>query len=170
MSSAGKPKGPVFFDLDAPEPTRPGKTVSEEAALTPATAPLISDSDALAPTGQTMQTLVQLGARRPSRLARFFWAALVALLGFLASVAAWEFVTGLLNRSPVLGYVAMGLTGLFLLALLLVALREWLALIRLGRMDGLRVRAEQALANGDLRAARGVRAVSYTHLTLPTKA
>jgi len=104
-----------------------------------------------------MVTVCGLGARRPSWLARFFWSALLALLGFMASVAAWQFVDRLIADNPILGYIAMALTGAFVLALLLVAMREWLALIRLGRMDGLRVRAEQALANGDLRAARGVR-------------
>lgn len=153
MSDAGKPKGPVLFDLE----DAPAAKSKAAPPLTPANAPVISDADIAPPTGQTMQTLVQLGARGPSKLARFFWSALVALLGFMASVAAWEFVAGLVARSPILGYIALGLTGLFVLALALVALREWLALIRLGRMDGLRGRAEQALATQDLTAARGVR-------------
>ena len=146
-------KGPVLFDLDEQPPARQ----IEDVPLTPATAPAISDGGLEAPSGRTMQTLVQLGARRPSWLTRFFWSALLALLGFVASVAAWQFVDRLIASNAVLGYIAMGLTGAFVSALLMVALREWVALIRLGRMDGLRVRAEQAIANSDLRAARDVR-------------
>ncbi|EPX80661.1 YcjF family protein [Litoreibacter arenae] len=136
-------KRPVLIELDEP------------ADVTPATAPVIADE---MPQGRAMRSVAALAARRPSRLARFFWSALLALVSFVASVAAWDFVTGLLARSPVLGAIAVGLTGLFLLALLLVAGKEWLAIGRLKKIDGLRTEAEAALATGDLKAARGVSA------------
>ncbi len=157
-----KPKGPVLFDLDpAPKPKakakpRVTKTVAEPE-LTPATAPPVPDTQATLPSGQAMQTLTQLAARRPSRVTRFFWSALIALLGFFASVAAWNFVTNLVTSNPLLGYVALGLLALFCLALLLVAGREWLALVRLKRIDGLRMEAEAALSTNDLKAARRIR-------------
>ena len=91
-------KRPVLIELDEP------------AEITPATAPVIADE---IPQGRAMQSVAALAARRPSRLAKFFWSALVALVSFVASVAAWDFVTGLIERSPVLGAIALGLTGLF---------------------------------------------------------
>lgn len=161
MSNNNAPKGPVLFELEEDTPDKkPPTPIAKEAPevpLTPATAPVVPDVVGSAPTGQAMQTLVQLGARKPSKLGRFFWSVLVTLLGFMASVAAWGFVEGLIARSPILGYVALGLVGLFVVALALVALREWLALIRLGRLDGFRLRAEQALSAGDVTAAKGVR-------------
>jgi len=136
-------KRPVLIELDDP------------AEVTPATAPVIADE---MPQGRAMQSVAALAARKPSRLAKFFWSALVALVGFVASVAAWDFVNGLIERNPVLGAIAVGLTALFVLALLLVAGKEWLAIGRLKKIDGLRKDAESALAAGDLKASRAVSA------------
>lgn len=149
-----KRKGPVLFD-EEPQARKTGNTKAEEK-LTPANAPPIPEPGADAPSGRAMQTLAGLAARRPSRLARFFWASLVALVSFIASIAAWEFVAGLLERNAVLGWLAFGLTAIFLLALLLVAAKELLALGRLRRMDEMRKRAETALSTGDLQQAKTV--------------
>ncbi|MEP3346863.1 MAG: TIGR01620 family protein [Litoreibacter sp.] len=134
-------KRPVLIELDEP------------AEITPATAPIIADD---LPEGRAMKTVAALAARRPSRLAKFFWSALLALVSFVASVAAWDFVNGLIARSPVLGAIALGLTGLFVLALLLIAGKEWLAIGRLKKIDGLRKEADGALATGDLKASKVV--------------
>lgn len=161
MSKQPTKTGPILFDLEAqpkPKPRAKARLKEVEAAvLTPATAPVVSDMETPVPTGRAMQTLAHLGARRGSKLTRLFWSSLVALLGFLASVAAWNFVMGLISSNPVLGWVAAGLAGLFCLALLLVAGREWLALVRLKRIDGVRSEADAALATGDLKAARETR-------------
>lgn len=137
-------KGPVLIELEeAPE-------AGPEAA-----AP-VPDVGLPLPEGHAMQVVATLGARRPSWLARFFWTALVSLIGFVASLAAWEFVTGLLETRPVLGWVAFGLIGALLLALLLICLRELAAFSRLGRLDRVHRAAEAALASGDVKAARDV--------------
>ncbi len=138
-------KGPVLFELDETDPV-----------ATPSSAPPVPDLDLPQPTGRAMQNLAVMASRKGSRLVRFFWTSLLALLGFLASMAAWNFVTDLLVRNPVLGGVAVVLIGLFVLALLLIAGREWLALGRIKRIDGVRMEAEAALSNHDLRAAKMV--------------
>ncbi|MDZ4136228.1 MAG: TIGR01620 family protein [Paracoccaceae bacterium] len=94
---------------------------------------------------------VQGGALR-----RFAFWAFGALFGFMLSVAAWNFVTGLLARNPVLGGIAFALLAAALLAALLLALREGSAYLRLGRLDALRDRAAAARAAGDLDQARAV--------------
>ncbi|SMX44142.1 YcjF family protein [Actibacterium lipolyticum] len=137
-------KGPVLIELD------------DEAAQTPSTAPPVPEAAPDMPTGRAMQTMAVLAARRPSRIGRFFWSALVALLGFIASVAAWDFVTSLLTRNTVIGTVALALIGAVLVAFLLVAMRELAAFARLRRMDVLHKAAEAAVVSGDLGAARGV--------------
>ncbi|WP_306047655.1 TIGR01620 family protein [Nioella sp. MMSF_3534] len=137
-------KGPVLIELD------------DTPAEGPAAAPPVPDLDLPAPTGRAMQTVATLAARKPSRLARFFWASLTALLGFVISLAAWNFVTALLASNPILGWIATGLIGLFLLAALLVALREAASFFSLGRLDGLQKAAESALATSDLKAAQKV--------------
>lgn len=136
------PKGPVLFDL-------------EDAADAPSPAEAPPVQDAL-PQGQAMQTMAVLAGRKPSALARWFWRLLVAIFTFALSLWAWDFVTGLIARSPVLGYLALGLLGLFLAVCLAIVIREWAALARLGRLDKIHQAAEAAQASNDLETARRV--------------
>ena len=101
-----------------------------------------------------MQAVATLAARRPSALARWFWRLLIAIVTFVVSVAAWNFVTSLVERNPVLGAIATVLIAAFLLVLTLIAFREAAALARLQRVDGLQTEAAQALAAEDLPAAK----------------
>ncbi|MEM6694644.1 MAG: TIGR01620 family protein [Pseudomonadota bacterium] len=137
-------KGPVLIELDAaPE-------------VTPAEAPAIVD----APIGDAaaMQKVAVLAARRPSTLSRWFWRLALAVITFAASIAAWDFVTGLLTRNAILGGIASVLIGAFILVLLALAIREWAAFARLKRVDRLQNKARDALTNHDLTAARTVTA------------
>lgn len=136
--------GPVLIELD------------DKPTEGPAAVPPVPDLDLPTPTGQAMQTLAVLAARRGSKIGRVFWAAIMALLGFVVSLAAWNFVTGLLAANPVLGWIATGLIGLVLFTLLIIAMREAASFFRLGKLDAVRQRAEQALAGNDLKAARRV--------------
>jgi putative membrane protein len=132
-------KGPVLIEMDTP------------AALTPAAAPMVPETGA---EGRAMQGGAALAARRGgSRLGWFFFTSALSLVGFLASVAAWNFVTGLLASSPVLGGIAALLFVGFLLAAVLVVLREWAAFARLARLDAIRA---EVIAAEDLPAARKV--------------
>ncbi|RKF13603.1 TIGR01620 family protein [Roseovarius spongiae] len=140
-------KGPVLFDLDTAEP----------AAASPAEAPPVPDpEEGAAPDGRAMQAAIALAARRPSRLTRWFWALLLTLLGVAVSVAAWEFVTGLIARMPLLGYAVTVLTAMFVAVLIAIALRELATFSRLKRIDALHRAADSALADGDLTGARKV--------------
>ncbi|WP_323777805.1 TIGR01620 family protein [Leisingera sp.] len=132
---------PVLIDLagetDAPSVTE---------------APPVPEPQAAAAGPPAMEQAARIAARRPSRLARWFWVLLVAVVGAMASVAAWDFAAGLIARVPLLGWaVSAGLAVLLLLAFAM-ALRELAALSRLRRVDTLRQQAEAA---ADLSAARG---------------
>lgn len=133
--------GPVLIELDD---TAPG--------LSPADAPPVADADA--PTGQAMQTMAALTARRSSRLAAWFWRLLLAVIVFFLSVSAWTVVTDLVQSNPVLGWIAIGLLGLFVLVCLAILIREWAALARLARIEHLHVEADRVAASGDLDGAR----------------
>jgi putative membrane protein len=141
---SGDTDGPVLIELDTP---------GDE---TPATAPPVPEPDPILPEPAAMQIAAQLAARRPSRLARWFWSLAGALVSFAASVAAWDFVTRLLERSPVLGLFATVLIVAFLLVLSVIALRELAAFARLRRVDRLQAQAEEAAARDDLPGARDV--------------
>ena len=134
--------GPVLIELD-------------ETGPSPAEAPPIGDEDR-APTGQAMQTMATLAASRRSRLAIWFWRLLVTVVLFFASVAAWDFVNGLLARNEILGMTALGLLGLFALVCLAILIREWAALARLARIESLHVEADRVIAANDLAGARAL--------------
>ena len=139
-------KGPILIDLEG-----------KEAAPGPDSAPPVPDSEMpVPPEGRAMQTVATLAARRPSRLARLFWGLLLTILGAVVSVAAWDFVTGLIARAPVLGYVVTGLIAAFVLVLIVIALKELAAFSRLSRIDRLHRQAEEALGEEDLAKARTV--------------
>lgn len=137
-----KSNGPVLIDLEG-----------QVAEVTPATAPPVPE---ILPSGQAMQTVVSLGARRPSLLARLFWWLVGAIFSFALSVWAWDFVQSLLGRNEILGYIALGLTSLFILVVLAIAVREWFGFRRLKRLDRLHNEATRAFAENDLEAARTV--------------
>jgi len=136
-------KGPVVIDLE--EGTHPS----------PVEAPPVPDPHPVARVA-AMEHVAQVAARPPSKLARLFWGALLGLVGFVVSLAAWDYATVLLARSPVLGAVAVALIGLVLLGLTLFALREAAGFARLRRIDGLRRAADAALSEADLSGARNV--------------
>ena len=139
-------KGPVLFDLEEDAATRP--SVSD--------APPVPDVGAPAPQGQAMQIAARLAARKPSKLLRLFWWLLTTLIGALVSIAAWNFVMGLLASYPLLGMVVTVLIGAVLLVLVLLCLRELAAFSRLARLDGLHHDVGEALAKNDLKSARAV--------------
>lgn len=136
-------KGPILIDLETAEP---GPSVAD--------APPVPDVRPLSADGEAMRAAAQFAARKPSRLTRWFFGLGAALLGAVISVAAWDFVTGLVSRSPVLGWGIAALFTAFTVVLLVIALRELAALGRLSRVDGLRRAADQALAEQDLKQAR----------------
>ena len=136
-------RGPVLIDLEGTE------------AAQPDTAPAVQD-DLDAPQGAAMQQVAAIATRRPSRLARWFWSITLTLIGFVISLAAWDYVTGLLARSPILGGIATALVSLLLLVLLIIGLRELAAFGRLRKLDSIQHNAKDALDALDLGKARSV--------------
>lgn len=137
-------KGPVLIDLE-PE---------EAATLDVAAAPPVPEAGDPAPQGKAMQVASRIAARKPSRLARWFWSVTLALVTALVSLSAWSFVTSLMAQYPLLGLGFSALLALFVILLLLVAMREMAALGRLTRIDGLRHAALEARETAQLGQAR----------------
>lgn len=138
-------KGPILIDLeDSPAPSV-------------ADAPAVPDPRYI-PQGDAMQAAARFAARKPSRLAKWFWVLLTALLGAVISISAWEFAVSLTQRSPILGGAITALFAAFLFVLLIIAIRELAAFGRLKRMDDLQRSADEVLASADLKAARQVAA------------
>lgn len=136
--------GPVLIDLE----TKPTPNVSE--------APPVPDLPDTLPEGQAMQVAAQLASRQPSRLARWFWSLLGLIIGTVVSVAAWDFVTGLIARSPMLGWLVTALVAAFVLVALGLVVRELAGFARLRKVDAIRASADAALAAKDVKQAQVV--------------
>lgn len=137
-------QGPVLIDLE-----ESGESAPDVAAAAP-----VPDAAELPVEGAAMRRAARFAARGASRLARWAWGLAGAVVGAVVSVAAWDFVMGLLARAPIIGWAVTVLFAAFLFVLALLALRELAAIGRLKRIDGLRRQADAALADGDLIAAR----------------
>ena len=147
MSTSDR-RGPVLIDLD-----------EDSAAPRPDEAPPIPDDDvAPPPRGQAMATVAALTARRPSRLARWFWRLLAALVTTLLSLGAWNLATSLIQRNEILGWGVTALIALFVLVVLLIAIKEVAVFYRLARVDRLHRDATRVLAEADLKGARDLTA------------
>ncbi|MBE9639897.1 YcjF family protein [Salipiger mangrovisoli] len=138
-------QGPILFDLDEAQPT-----------ITPSEAPPVPEPDLPGPQGQAMTTVAALAARRPSKLARWFWALAGTLISALISIAAWRFATDLIASVPLLGLAVSVLMGLVVLVGLAIVVKELAAMSRLAKVDALHRAADAALASEDLKAARKV--------------
>ncbi|MDP5307150.1 YcjF family protein [Paracoccus spongiarum] len=156
-------QGPVLIELDAPaaRPAAPGPALRQpqadpEGGPSPADAPPIDTTDPRLPRPRTMEMVTRLVGRPPSRLTRFFVNSGVALFTFLLSIAALEFIDGLLTSYPVLGWVGIALFAMFTLAALGMAWREYRAWSRFAQIDRVQRQAGAALADDSMAAAREV--------------
>lgn len=123
---------------------------SRKKTTTPADAPAIVD----VPTGAAMETMTRVVARKGSRVAKLLWAMIIALVGFMISLAFWDFVTGLLARNIWMGRAALVLVVIVTTCLLIFILRELAAIERLRRIDGLRKSSETLQFSDNLNAVR----------------
>lgn len=139
-------RAPEVFTLD-PAPGDAGR--EKDRASAPVT--VVETTD---PFVQEPVSVDEIAATRGSVWSRLFVAAFGAFLSLAVGVWAYDLVAGLLAKWPPLGYLALGLAGLSLVALLVVAARELSALRRLGSAVTLRAATEEAYAAGTDAAAR----------------
>ena len=135
------PRGPILIDRE------------NQDAAQPAAAPAVPEA---APQQTAMHQVAVLAARKPSRLARWFWSLMLGLVSFTVSLATYDYVGAVLARSPVLGGIALGLLSLFCIVLGIMALRELAAFARLRRLDSVHQSARTAITQSDLSQARDV--------------
>lgn len=128
-----QPRRPILIEDDLPE-----------LDLTPANAPPVPDA-----TGVAMVRATKVAARRPSWFSRIFWGAITSLLVIMIGEAAWTFAMDLIARNLWLGRIVIGLIAIVGVGIVVALVREFTALIRLGRVDALRMQAEQAKTTAD---------------------
>ena len=147
---------------------RPVLIETEGPAPSPAEAPMVPDP---APAAASVAAgppawAAAVGAPR-SRLASFAGWAIGGFAGFVVSVAAWDFVTGLLARNTALGALAMLLAGAAVLALVLLAAQELAGFARAARIDRLRTALAAARAGDVAEARRRAAEVEALYSTRP---
>jgi putative membrane protein len=86
---------------------------------------------------------------RGLRWGSIFLGALSGLIGLLASIWVYDYVLALIARDDWIGWAAVVLLGLVVLALLMVILRELGGLMRLRRLDKIRHEADSAARQND---------------------
>jgi putative membrane protein len=128
----------------------PASDLPEAEASSPADAPPPPEDMA---EGAAMVTVTRLAGGRRSGLSGWFWSLATGLLTLVISVAAYDYLTRLIERFPPLGFAALVLTGLLALILLAQIVRELIAFRRLARIDGFHRDAADALASADRAAA-----------------
>ncbi|MFO7478395.1 MAG: TIGR01620 family protein, partial [Methyloceanibacter sp.] len=95
-----------------------------------------------APVPVRVRALPDLG--RGLKWGSIFLGALGGLVGLLASIWLYDYVLALIAREDWIGWVAAGLLGLVLFALVMIVLREAAGLARLGRLGKIRHEADSA--------------------------
>lgn len=131
------PRKPVMLDAEALSP-----------APTPQNAPPVVDAEP--PQNAAMQRATRAAGKPKGWLSRLFWGAIFGLLGLAVSLAAWDFVNGLLARNIWLGRAAVALMAVVVFVLIVAILRELIGFSRLRVLD--RLRAEAATARNADRA------------------
>lgn len=94
--------------------------------------------------------------QRGFRWGSLLLAALGGLLSLAISIWIWDFVSGLFSRGGWLGAVALILAAVFVVAVLMIVVREASGIFRLSRVVSIRTRAEAALLNGEKPLAQAV--------------
>ncbi len=126
--------------------------VIPEAELTPlATTPADAPPPDEEPQGEAMQQVTRLAAR--PRGGGLFWTVLGSLVTLVVTVAAYDYLTGLIARYPLVGKLALVLAAALLVLVLVHVVRELWAFRRLARIDGFRAEAAAIHAGADREAA-----------------
>lgn len=156
-------RAPILIEIDedasTAKRTSPAHETREEsgrAEPNPADAPVIDEIDAPLPRPRTMEMVTRLVGRPPSKLTRLFINSGVALFTFLLSIAALDYINGLLASYPLLGWIAVALFVIFSIATLGLAWREYRAWSRFAKIDSMQREAGVALNEGSIEKAQHV--------------
>lgn len=161
------PRKPAAFRLD-PEPSREEMTAKpkqpaveatrkpravkvEVAIVTPAEIDVFDQQDLV-----VAEPPPAAAPRRRSKIGAIFLGALGILVSLAVGLWTDRLIRDLFERAEWLGWLAAGVAVVAALALVLILLRETLALLRLASVEKLRSHALDAIARDDPKAARTV--------------
>lgn len=157
MSTEMKRK-PVAFDLPQEEIEPRPKTARAPVAVPARQAPLLIEetADIFNELEPLAESRLELTKKRNWTLGGVFYAAFTALISLAIALWTGELVTRLFNQADWLGWTGLVLTLVAGFALVLMGIREWIALRRLDRVTEIRAEAQAAFEDDDAIAARHV--------------
>jgi putative membrane protein len=94
--------------------------------------------------------------RKRSLFASLFFGAVGVLVSLAVGLWTDQLIRDLFERAEWLGWLAAGMAGIAVLALVIILVREFLAIARLAEVEKLQKRALDAVARDDPKAARAV--------------
>ena len=168
------PRGPRSFSLDdiegAPKPkpvtkakaktARKPRAAKTKAVLTPVPDDAAQRVDLPSTTQDLAEQLTPppptSGSKKRFGWGRLFWLALAGLVSLAIGLWIDQFIRDLFSRQDWLGWLAVGLTALLVLAVLVIVARELLGLRRMEKIDALRHKATNATLHDDPKAAKAV--------------
>lgn len=134
-----------------PPPRTPRAAPPQTAIVTPAERDVF-DLEAAAADEPPLPVM----PRRRSRLTAIFWSSLGALIALAVGLWTDQLIRDLFGRADWLGWVGIVLAAAVALSLVVILLREALALFRLASVEKLRQRGADAALRDDPKAARAV--------------
>lgn len=134
---------PILFDLDDDDTTPP--QVSAAPPVPDLDGAALGDQLGAGNKSAPLSPLAVRLARKPSPLGRLFWSVLTMLAGAILSLWVWDFLSGLIDRLPVLGWAMVAGVAVLLVLVLGFLSREVIGLIRMRRVDRLRSSCEAGM-------------------------
>ncbi|WP_027166329.1 TIGR01620 family protein [Mesorhizobium sp. WSM3224] len=146
-----RPQAPQSRSADEQPTRRPRAARADAAVVIPSEVDVFDEPDieAAAPPPAT-------APRKRSLLARLFLGALGVLVSLAVGLWADQLIRDLFARAEWLGWLAAGMAAIALLSLLVILIREFLAIARLAEVEKMQKRALDAVARDDPKAARAL--------------
>jgi putative membrane protein len=158
-----RPRRPKAFVLDEPPVEERHAPPRRPQAITGITFETEPDAGAV-----IVMPPAPLPAPKRLRWGLVLASSLFALVSLWAGLAVTQLIEDFFARSPVLGWIALGVAGVAGVAALAIVIREIWALARLKRIEHIQVDAAHAINTGDAAAAsRAVSGLSSLYASRP---
>ncbi|MER8829331.1 YcjF family protein [Mesorhizobium sp. M0938] len=141
----------AFRQPDAPSARKPRALKTDGAVVVPAEIDVFDEPDIVA-----AEPPPATAPRKRSLLGSLFFGALGVLVSLALGLWTDQLIRDLFARAEWLGWLAAGMAVIAALALLVILVREFLAIARLAEVEKLQKRALDAIARDDPKAARAV--------------
>ena len=149
--AATKQEAPEAPRADAPAMRKPRTAKTDGAIVVPAEIDVFDEPDIVA-----AEPPPATAPRKRSVLGSLFFGALGVLVSLAVGLWTDQLIRDLFARAEWLGWLAAGMAAIALLALVVILVREFMAIARLAEVEKMQKRALDAVARDDPNAARSV--------------